>query len=81
MAKPAVTEVEVLRFFENESLDRTTILFNIVSDKMHTRLHRDHEEPPLFGASPRRTRSGKSPGADQPASHAADRNGSVDRTE
>lgn len=32
MAKPPITEVEVLRFFENEPLDRTTILFNIVSD-------------------------------------------------
>lgn len=38
MAKHACDEVEILRFFENESIDRATVLFNIVSDKMRTRL-------------------------------------------
>ena len=82
MPKSTITEVEVLRFFETESLDRTTILFNIVSDKMRTRLQGNREESPLSGASSRRSKNGRSPEAQQKGSNPADKIGAAtDRSE
>jgi hypothetical protein len=62
MAKTAIDEVEVLRFFETEPLDKATVLFNIVADKMQARLRGNHPEvSPIQG---RRRRIGKTPGAE-----------------
>jgi hypothetical protein len=39
MSKPAITdEVQVLRFFEEGSIEKAEVLFNIVSEKMRERL-------------------------------------------
>jgi len=39
MAKPGIAdEVQVLRFFEQGSIDKAEVLFNIVSEKMRERL-------------------------------------------
>lgn len=37
MAKPQADEVQILRYFESESLAKATILFKIVSEKMRER--------------------------------------------
>ena len=58
MAKTVISEVEVLRFFETESLDKATVMFNIVADKMQARLHGSHAEG-LSAPERRRARTGK----------------------
>ena len=58
MTKPVIDEVEILRFFETEPLDKATVLFNIVADKMRARLPANHEEAPLVTRK-RRARVGK----------------------
>ena len=44
MRKQSLDEVEVLRFFETESLDKVTVLFNIISDKMRARIQPENQE-------------------------------------
>jgi hypothetical protein len=46
MPKTAINEVEVLRFFESEPLDKAATVYNIVVDKMQARLRADHSESP-----------------------------------
>ena len=62
MAKPVIGEVEVLRFFETEPLDKATVLFNIVADKMQTRLQGDRADVSAIPGR-RRGRIGKTQGA------------------
>jgi hypothetical protein len=57
MAKTTIDEVAILRFFETEPLDKATLLFNIVSDKMRTRLQVNQTDVSLPGK--RRGRIGK----------------------
>ena len=66
MARTAIDEVEVLRFFETEPLDKATVLFNIVTDKMRVRLNTDHVGVPVKTSDRRRTKVGKVIGT-QPA--------------
>ena len=55
MAQTGINEVEVLRFFETESRDRAEAVFNIVADKMRTRLQGD--DVASSSAAPRKRRS------------------------
>ena len=57
MAKAAIDEVEVLRFFEEETLDRASLLFNIVADKMRARRAVENTEPTSAGVIKRRAKS------------------------
>ncbi|HEY4360070.1 MAG TPA: hypothetical protein VGN17_03840 [Bryobacteraceae bacterium] len=63
MAKPAIDEVEVLRFFETESLEKASVLFNIVADKMRARVHGDSAQPAPMTSGRRRSKIGKIPDA------------------
>ena len=56
MAKSTINEVEVLRFFETESLDKASVFFNIVADKMRTRLDENSSESMPVEAAKRRAR-------------------------
>jgi len=71
MAKAAIDEVEVLRFFETEPLDKATVLFNIVADKMQGRLRGDSAEAPAIPGK-RRARSGRIPAAETAESPSAE---------
>ena len=62
MAQTAINEVEVLRFFELESRDRAEAVFNIVADKMRTRLQGD-DAAPASPSKKRRARAGNTPAA------------------
>ena len=66
MAQTAINEVEVLRFFETESRDRAEAVFNIVADKMRTRLQVEDIAP--LSATPKKRRS---KGGSVPVQHAA----------
>lgn len=70
MANNAINEVDVLRFFEMESLDKATVLYNIVADKMRTRLNGEQPGRPLTTSERRRGRTAKavSAQASEPAS-------------
>jgi hypothetical protein len=59
MAQTAINEVEVLRFFETESLDKATVLFNIVQDKMRTRLQGGDTTPSSNAPKKRRSSAAK----------------------
>jgi hypothetical protein len=63
MPKTAINEVDVLRFFETESVDKVTVLFNIVSDKMRARLNEDHAQPSSTPPERRRSKTAKGSGA------------------
>ena len=60
MAQTAINEIEVLRFFETESLDKASVLFNIVQDKMRTRLQGDEAVSSSNGPRKRRSSAIKS---------------------
>jgi hypothetical protein len=55
MAQTTINEVEVLRFFETESRDRAEAVFNIVADKMRTRLQ--VEDAGSSSSAPKKRRS------------------------
>lgn len=57
MAQTEINEVQVLRFFETESRDRAEAVFNIVADKMRTRLQGDDGESPLIVPKKRRSKA------------------------
>jgi hypothetical protein len=59
MANDTINEVDVLRFFEMESLDKATVLYNIVADKMRMRLSGDQAERPATTSERRRPRAAK----------------------
>ena len=61
MAQTAINEVEVLRFFETESRDRAEAVFNIVADKMRTRLQVEDAGSPLAAPKKRRSKAGTGP--------------------
>jgi hypothetical protein len=48
MAKRAIDEVEVVRFFETGSIDRAEVVFNIISEKMRERLRGTGGEKPAI---------------------------------
>jgi hypothetical protein len=62
MAKTAISEVEVLRFFETESLDKAAVLYRIVADKMEGRLRGNQPDASAIPGRGR-TRAAKSPTA------------------
>ena len=62
MAQTTINEVEVLRFFETESRDRAEAVFNIVADKMRTRLQGDDAGSPSAAPKKRRSKAGTVPG-------------------
>jgi hypothetical protein len=62
MAQTTINEVDVLRFFELESRDRAEAVFNIVADKMRTRLQGD-DAAPAIPCKKRRCRVGNAPTA------------------
>jgi hypothetical protein len=62
MAQTGINEVEVLRYFEQEPLDRANLLFNIVQDKMRTRLQGDGALPSSTSPKKRRSNAAKSDG-------------------
>jgi hypothetical protein len=66
MAKNTINEVDVLRFFELESLDKATVLYNIVADKMQTRLGANQENHPLAISGRRQQRVAKAPRTQAP---------------
>jgi hypothetical protein len=61
MAQTAINEVEVLRFFETESRDRAEAVFNIVADKMRTRLQGDDVTSSAAAPKKRRSRVSAAP--------------------
>jgi hypothetical protein len=63
MAQTGINEVEVLRFFETESRDRAEAVFNIVADKIRTRLQGD--DVASSSAAPKKRRSKAGPVPDQ----------------
>ena len=72
MAQTAINEVEVLRFFETESRDRAEAVFNIVADKMRTRLQGDDAGSLLITPKKRRSKAGAVPGQQPEISPAAE---------
>jgi hypothetical protein len=62
MAKAAIPdEVQVLRFFEEGTIEKAEVLFNIVSEKMRERLrepNEEHDRPPQSGSPRKRNASG-----------------------
>jgi hypothetical protein len=62
MAKTAISEVEVLRFFETESIDKAALLYRIVADKMEGRLRGSQTETSSIPGRGRR-RAAQSPTA------------------
>jgi hypothetical protein len=62
MAQTAINEVEVLRFFETESRYLAEAVFNIVADKMKTRLQGDDAGSPSMPPKKRRSKGGTIPG-------------------
>jgi hypothetical protein len=63
MAKPMIDEVEVLRFFETESIDKVSVMYKIVADKMRGRLQADPINPLPTEPSQRRARKTQLPNA------------------
>ena len=72
MAQTGINEVEVLRFFETESRDRAEAVFNIVADKMRTRLQGDDAGSPAMAPRKRRSKAGTVPGQQPEISSAAE---------
>jgi hypothetical protein len=72
MAQTAINEVEVLRFFETESRDRAEAVFNIVADKMRTRLQGDDVTSSAAAPKKRRSKAATIPGQPPEISPAAE---------
>jgi hypothetical protein len=72
MAQTPINEVEVLRFFETESRDRAEAVFNIVVDKMRTRLQGDDAASSSAAPKKRRSKAGTVPGQQPEMSPAAE---------
>jgi hypothetical protein len=72
MGQTGISEVEVLRFFETESRDRAEAVFNIVADKMRTRLQGDDVASSSAAPKKRRSKVGTVPSQQPEMSPAAE---------
>jgi len=70
MAQTGISEVEVLRYVEQEPLDKANLLFNIVADKMRTRLQGDEAASSSAAPKKRRSKAGTIPGQEPETSPA-----------
>ena len=59
MAKRQLREVEILHFFERESLAAVTVLFNVLEDVMRTRLRGDGPQSETNTPGKRRSKVGR----------------------
>lgn len=60
-----VSEVDVLRYFETEAIEKAMLLFNIVSHKMKGRLQTQDDQGSPIGRRTRRSKRGETPGVQQ----------------